>query len=174
MKIKTLVKSIDALFVTKDQSIYKQESGITVTTSREIRRIGYCVSLTHERVKEAVEQDIDLLITHHPAWDFMPRMQEACEETLRQYNIGHYFNHLPLDDAEFGTNQTLAESLGFDKIIKGYTYEGLACGRYGFYDEPIDFNTLVKRMEGVLKEPVKAHMFHSRPIKKSRHCLWRR
>lgn len=166
MKLKELIDIIDGLFLTNKKDIYKKESGVTVSTTRDIKRIGYCVSLTYEAVKEAINNNIDLIITHHPAWDFMPKMKKACEEALKNNNIGHYYNHLPLDDAPFGTNATLAMALGFDEIHDAFEYGGLSCGRYGIYHEAIDFKCLVKRMERILKEPVRIWSFHDRKIKK--------
>ena len=49
------------------------------------------------------------MITHHDAWEFIYGLKETCKEKLFEYNISHYFNHLPLDDCDFGTNNSLIE-----------------------------------------------------------------
>jgi len=166
MNLIELHQSIDELFDTTANDSYRKESGITVMTNRDIKHIGYCVNLTLKTVDEAIKNNVDLMITHHDAWDFISGMKEACKKELEKHNIGHYYNHLPLDDCKFGTNEKLSKALGLEKIQKDYDYEGFYCGRTGDYERPIPFEQLVQKMETILDEPVKSWKFNERPIKK--------
>ncbi len=166
MKLIELQKSIDDLFDTTGNDAYGKESGITVSSNREIKRIGYCVNLTMKTVQEAVKRNVDLMVTHHDAWEFISGMKEVCTKALERYDIGHYFNHLPLDDCRFGTNERLSQALGLVSIEKDYEYEGFYCGRTGIHEPPIAFEQLVGKMETILGEPVKSWKFNDRPVNK--------
>ncbi len=156
MKIHELKNEIEGLFDTLDNPAFESESGITMSTDKEIKKVGYCVNLTLETIKEAVKNNIDVLVTHHDAWDFVFGLKDACMKELKKNNIGHYFIHLPLDDSNFGTNETLAIKLGADHIERSHPYEGFDCGRVCTFNEPVALEELAKRMEGILEEPVRS------------------
>jgi len=48
-----------------------------------------------------------MMVTHNDAWDEIYRLREACIDKLADYGKSHYYNHLPLDDCNFGTNDSL-------------------------------------------------------------------
>lgn len=166
MNLTQLHNSINQLFSTRDKESFKNESGVTVDTDKEIKRIGYCVNLTMEIVEQAIFNKVDLIISHHDAWDFIYGMKDACSKKLEEHNIGHYYNHLPLDDCDFGTNERLSRALGLENIKRDFEYEGFYCGRFGNYSSPIEHKELVEKLETILDEPVKAWQFHDRKIKK--------
>ena len=132
----------------------KNEYGFTNIGKEEIFKIGYCTNLTIETAEKAAKNSIDLLITHHDAWEWMTGMKEEVLSILEQSNITHYFSHLPLDDAEFGNNTSILERLGFEVTGKFSKDEGMYCGRIGEIENPIAFGELVERAEVLLKEPV--------------------
>jgi len=45
---------------------------------------------------------VDLILTHHDAWDFIYRFKEAWEKKLKEENISHFWVHGPLDYVDFG------------------------------------------------------------------------
>ncbi|WP_255351325.1 Nif3-like dinuclear metal center hexameric protein [Caloranaerobacter sp. TR13] len=77
-----------------------------------------------------------------------------------------YFNHLPLDDCDFGTNNSLLEKLGLQIIEKSHEEDGFYCGRIAEFKEEITLEELVKELENVLGEPVKAWRFKAGGIKR--------
>ncbi|WP_207707714.1 Nif3-like dinuclear metal center hexameric protein [Alkaliphilus serpentinus] len=120
MRLKEIEEYILHLFETRDYKMFHEESGITVRATEDVKKIGYCTNLTLDTIEEGKRNKVDLIITHHDAWEFMYGLKEACREKLLEYNISHYFNHLPLDDCDFGTNNSLIEKLGL-KIIEKAT-----------------------------------------------------
>ena len=166
MNINQVKDKIEGLFHTKTNPSFKSESGITIGTDRDIKRIGYCVNLTVDTVNEAISAGVDMMVTHHDAWDFVYGMKEACKDLLKKHKIGHYFVHLPLDDCNFGTNASLAKKLGSTIIERSHTYEGFDCGRICTFEEPIPFKDLVSKMSHILEEPVKAWQYGEVDIKK--------
>lgn len=166
MRLDDIEQYIRSLFNTIDNENFDKESGITVRGIEEIKSIGYCTNLTLETIEEAKKCNVDLIITHHDAWEFIYGLKDACKEKLLEYNISHYYNHLPLDDCDFGTNNSLAERLGLKIIEKSNEEDGFYCGRIAEFQEEISFKELVDKLEDILEEPVKAWQFKDGNIKK--------
>lgn len=144
----------------------KNEYGFTNIGRDDVFKLGYCTNLTIESAQEAVKNNVDLLITHHDAWEWMSGMKEDALGILKQSNITHFYIHLPLDDAEFGNNTSILKKLGFKVIDKFSNEDGMYCGRIGEIDEPIEFGKLVNRIEMLLEEPVRKWKNNERLIKK--------
>ncbi len=166
MNLNVIENYIINLFETKDNKDFHKESGVTVRAKEEIQRIGYCTNLNLDTVEEAKKNNIDLLITHHDAWDFVYGLKEACTNKLLEYGISHYFNHLPLDDCDFGTNNTLLDRLGLKIIEKSHEEDGFYCGRIAEFDEELSLETLVEKLESILEEPVSFWKFKDRKVKR--------
>lgn len=154
------------LFNTKDNEHFYEESGITVRGTGDVKRIGYCTNLTLDTIEEARKNNVDLIITHHDAWEFIYGLNEACKEKLIEYNISHYFNHLPLDDCDFGTNNSLIEKLGLEIIERTHEEDGFFCGRIAEFKEEVKFEGLVEKLESILEEPVQSWKFREGKIKR--------
>lgn len=152
----------DKLEAVKGQGEY----GFTHIGAREIVRVGYCTNLNIETAKEAVQNKIDLLLTHHDAWPFMSGMAEACQELLKSGNVSHYYIHLPLDDALFGNNTTLLQKLGFEVKTPFALEKGFYCGYIGECSEAIEMTELVERLESLLEEAILHWPFGKKEIKR--------
>lgn len=144
----------------------KNEYGFTNIGNENVLRLGYCTNLTIETAREAAKNKVDLLVTHHDAWEWMSGIKKDVTEILKQNNITHFFIHTPLDDAEFGNNTSILKKLGFKVIDKFSNDEGMYCGRIGELDEPIEFEKLVNKIEMLLEEPVRKWKNNERLIKK--------
>lgn len=166
MNINQFQNFIINLFSEKKLNLREEEYGITASGRDDIKRIGYSTNLTPEVIDEAVKNKIDLIITHHDAWDFVYGMKEFCVEKLEQNKIGHFYVHLPLDDADFGTSAALSEKLGLRIVEKTNNYDGYYCGRIGEFENPINLSTLVERIEYLLEEPVKSWKNNEKLIKR--------
>ncbi len=100
-------------------------------------------------------QNVDLIVTHHEAWDFVYGMKERCVELLKDHNIAHFFIHLPLDYVEFGTCNSLLGLLGANKIIQqSRNVEGQSSIGIGELDTPMTIEKLVEVMSHLLDERV--------------------
>ncbi|MBS4538470.1 Nif3-like dinuclear metal center hexameric protein [Clostridium sp. D2Q-11] len=168
MLVKDFENFIINTFTKEKLDIVKGEGeyGFTNKGKEEISKVGYCTNLTIESANEAVRNNVDLLITHHDAWEWMIGMKEEILEILKESDITHFFIHSPLDDAEFGTNTSILRKLGFKVIDKFALEDEMYCGRIGEIDEPMEFNQLVNNIENLLEEPVKSWNNNNRPIKK--------
>ncbi len=144
----------------------KGEYGFTNIGSDNFNRIGYCTNLTPDSAKEAVINKVDLLVTHHDAWEWIDGMKKQAISILKENNISHFYVHAPLDDAEFGTSVSLLEKLNFRVTEKFAQEEGFYNGRVGEIDEPISLEILTDNIENLLEEPVRVWKNNDKSIKK--------
>ena len=143
------------------------ESGFYIDDTLEIEKIGYATNLTPETVKNAIYHGVNAIITHHDAWNFVFGMKDYCIRALKDNNISHFYVHLPLDDADFGTNVSFMNKLGLFNLEKTNLQEDLFyCGRIGELEHPINFEELVSLVEDVLGEKVKSWKNNDRLVKK--------
>ncbi len=163
--LQEIIEYTHTLFQTSNNETYHQECGITYDAKNKIKTIGYCTNLTPDSVEKAKTANIDLLITHHDAWGFIYGMKEECSKKLKEYGISHFFIHLPLDDASFGTNSSLLKVLGLNELGKYSEEQGYLCGALGEYDEPIQFCELVSRLESNMGEPAMSWQNNERLVK---------
>lgn len=166
MNVSQIVENINDLFHIKNKEVYSSESGITYQADKKVKKIGYCVNLTLETIEEARVHEVDMIVTHHDAWDEIYGLREACIEKLAEYGISHYYNHLPLDDCDFGTNDSLLRKLNLDIVKRTHEWEGLYFGRVAEYHEELELNEFVKDIENLLEEPVKFWRFNDRKVKR--------
>ncbi|WP_291581033.1 Nif3-like dinuclear metal center hexameric protein [Clostridium sp. UBA6640] len=168
MLIKDFEKFIIDVFTKEKLNLVegKGEYGFTNIGGNSIRKIGYCTNLTPDSAREAAINKVDLLITHHDAWEWIDGMKKQALSILKENNISHFYIHAPLDDAEFGTNVSLLEKLGFKVIEKFAHEEGFYSGRVGEIDEPISLQILTDNIENLLEESVRIWKNNDKKIKK--------
>lgn len=166
MDVSHIVERINDFFNVTNKDIYSRESGVTYHADKKVKKLGYCVNLTLETIEEARIQGVDMMVTHHDAWDELYGLKEACIGKLAEYEMSHYFNHLPLDDCDFGTNDSLLSRLNIGNVKRTHEWEGFFFGRLAEYDEEIEFNVLVKNIENLLEAPVKFWRFNDKKVKR--------
>lgn len=90
---------------------------------RNVSRVMTCLTITPESAAEAVQEQADLIITHHPL-PFQPQKRITTDTTvgeillqLIEAKIAVYSPHTAFDSAAEGINQGLAESLGLIEIV---------------------------------------------------------
>lgn len=88
----------------------------------QVNKIMVSLDLDQEVLRQAVEQQIDLIITHHPLFfnaikkiDFEQHQGALIAEIIKN-NINVYAAHTNLDAASYGLNQYLSEKLGLQDI----------------------------------------------------------
>ncbi len=163
--LEEIIEFTHTLFRTNDKDSYHSECGVTHKAGKKVQKVGYCTNLTPEVIEKAKSTNIDLLITHHDAWGFIYGMKEECNRKLKTYGISHFFTHLPLDDAPFGTNSSLLKVLGLREIGKYSDEQGYLCGALGEFEEPIKHSELVHRCETKMKERVMSWQNSDRLVK---------
>ncbi|MGG0240467.1 Nif3-like dinuclear metal center hexameric protein [Bacillus rhizoplanae] len=145
---------------------YGDQFGITNASNENFHKIGYATNLTLETIEEAKKENIDMMITHHAAWEFLYGMEEACTRKLKEYNINHFWIHSPLDFIEFGTCTSLFHTIEIDEIITYSSCDDKELPGVGEYTDPIPFSKLVERVESKLGEKVKAWKNNNKQVKR--------
>lgn len=140
--------------------IYLKESydnvGLMVgDTNSEVKKILLALDCTLDVIDEAIENKVDLIITHHPLLFRKP--STITNESiignkiikLIKNDISLYSSHTNLDSIENGINDTIVDMLGFSKgkiieqsRIKGYENSGI--GRIIDLDKEIQLKELIK------------------------------
>jgi dinuclear metal center YbgI/SA1388 family protein len=92
-------------------------------TRREVSRIMTCLTLSEDVADEAIEEQVELIITHHPL-PFRPLSRITTETPegrvlwkLIGNQIAIYSAHTAFDSALAGVNQQWAERLKLDAIV---------------------------------------------------------
>ena len=105
------------------------------TKKQDIEKIMLCLTVTDDIVRQAREQNCDMIISHHPLFTV----------PLLYKNIDIYCAHTNLDRAQGGTTDTLIKTLGLDQFIVANSGEGFT--RYINYETSLqDF---VKRLKTI-------------------------
>ncbi|QDV71177.1 Putative GTP cyclohydrolase 1 type 2 [Rosistilla carotiformis] len=89
---------------------------------RDCRRVMTCLTITPDVVAEATDQQVDLIVAHHPL-PFKPIARLTTDSTasgmvleLAAHRIAVYSAHTAFDSARRGINQQLAEGLQLTDI----------------------------------------------------------
>ena len=123
--------------------------------TRPVQRLMTCLTLTAPVAAEAVERQVQMIVTHHPVlFRAAKKITDANEEgrillELAEAGIAVYSPHTAFDSAARGINQQLAESLGLQQIQPlrkiGETIDSGA-GRFGSLERPMNRDEFLKRV----------------------------
>ena len=116
--------------------------GINIEGYDEIRKIMLCLTVTENVVKQAKEQNCDMIISHHPLFCVNCHSELVSESYAPQINV--YCAHTNLDKAQGGTTDTLIETLGLSKHKVKIEHDFLRMINYKTTIE--DFNNLLKKI----------------------------
>ena len=128
---------------------------------RPVARVMTCLTVTEDVVAEAVEQQVDLLVSHHPL-PFRP-LQQVTSDTqvgsllweLANQGISLYAPHTAWDSAPRGINQRLAHKLGLQQAVAIVQHNvdrttaapGLGAGRMGDLPAPVELRVVASRLQ---------------------------
>ncbi len=115
-----------------------------------------CLTIEERTMQEAIDQSVDLIITHHPL-PFRPISRVVGAEptghylwNLIRHGIAVYSPHTAWDNAPRGINQRLAEYLGLDDIQPMLPHsrgpQGCGTGRVGLFQPAVDVREMMNRL----------------------------
>ncbi len=166
MNIAKFNTTINELFPIELLEEFNDDYGFTNTSNDMIKTIGFSTNLSIEVIEQAKAEQVDLIITHHDAWDFIYGLKDECTKRLKEYNISHFWIHGPLDYIEFGTCTSLMNRIGIDNIVRFSEYKSGSVPGIGEFDEAKSFEALVDRLGIELDEPVRAWKNNGNKVKK--------
>lgn len=115
-------------------------------SSRDVTRILTCLTLTPDVAAEAIKQQTQLVVTHHPVLfrgtkQVVDRSGEGSMLLdLIENGVAVYSAHTRFDSAQQGVNQQLAEQFGLNEIEPirpSESLAGLGSGRRGQLPAPV-------------------------------------
>ncbi len=143
---------------------------------RSVSRIMTCLTVTPESVAEAIDSQVDLIVTHHPLpFRAVQKITTDAASTrlilqLAQAGISIYSPHTAFDSTIEGINDQLAQSLNLNRIgplKQSLDLPGAGPGRYGETGPFADLQSICDRMKSVLQvEKVQASEQENRAIKR--------
>jgi dinuclear metal center YbgI/SA1388 family protein len=98
--------------------------GLLVGDRNEVvRRVMTCLTLTPDVAREALDEHVDLIVTHHPV--LFRAVKQLTADTIEgamllsliRENVAVYSPHTAYDSAAEGINQQLAQGLGLSNIV---------------------------------------------------------
>ena len=135
-------------------------SGVQIDVGRpHIQKVLVCLEITRDVVSEAIENDVDLIVTHHPLLFHgvkkIDRSNPVGEYLLELIftGISVYSSHTSFDIAQSGNNDDLAERLGLREIEALTGDSGDALGRTGYLIRPMALKELVFLLDEALDHP---------------------
>ena len=144
---------LDDLFGRKLLDAHPDEWGIVAYCDHP-SAAGYATTITPRTIRAAVDLNVDLIVTHHDAWDFMFEQREEVQSLLKENGLTHVWAHLPLDLADFGTSATLLSELGCGPVAVLQHAEG----RVGELTESARLSAVRERLTALLlEEPCRVH-----------------
>lgn len=100
-----IVRRIEAFAPLETQEKWDCSGWEIETSQQNVNKILYALTVTDDIIRQAREQNCDMIISHHPLF-YVP---------IEYKDINIYCAHTNLDLAEGGTTDTLIEKLGFKK-----------------------------------------------------------
>lgn len=137
--------------------------GMQINMGRDyVERILVCLEITKEVVDEAIEENIDLIVTHHPL--LFHSIKKIDKNTiigtylidLIFTGISVYSSHTSFDTADGGNNDDLAMRLGLlemSQMKKETLKEERAMGRMGYLPQPMFLSKFGEVLNEVLEFP---------------------
>lgn len=130
-----ITKRIEQFAPLETQEKWDCSGWVVETENQDIQKIMLCLTVTDDVVRQAREQNCDMIVSHHPLFNV----------SIKYKNIDIYCAHTNLDRAKVGTTDTLIKTLGLAKFIVANSGEGFV--RYINYETSLqDF---VKRLKKI-------------------------
>jgi len=127
---------------------------------QDVERVMTCLTLTPDVAAEAMQKNVDLIITHHPIlFRAVKQLTTATPEgamilELIRSQTAVYAPHTAFDSALKGINQQWCDELNLKDIQplrplrdSSEDFEGLGSGRFGTLDEETSLGEFIKRLK---------------------------
>jgi dinuclear metal center YbgI/SA1388 family protein len=128
---------------------------------QSVTKIMTCLTITPASAQEAIREQAELIVTHHPL-PFHALKRLTTEQTptrllwqLARAGVAIYSPHTAFDSAAAGINQQLAEGIGLTEIqplvLAKNDPDGLGSGRFGRLAKAVSLSELAARLQSFLK-----------------------
>ena len=129
-------------------------SGLLVGNEEdEVTKILFALDATTDVVEQAIECDVDLIVTHHPVI-FKPVSTVLSDDIIYKLinnGLSIICAHTNYDKAVGGVNDILCNTIGLNSFIKIHN----TCLNMGNYDAPVSVDKLVSIIKNTLGGPIR-------------------
>ena len=154
MKVREITSLIEAFAPLSLQESYDNAGLIVGREDDEIHRVLLTVDVTEEVIEEALEQECDMIVAHHPIiFHALKRFNsssyvERCVEQAIRHGIVIYAAHTNLDSAQDGMSWRVAQMLGLEniKVLDPTSSEGVGFGVVGELSEAVASEDFMRRV----------------------------
>ena len=139
LTVAKVYKYLDKLYHFDSQLEWDNSGLLVGNPDKQVNKIAVMLDATHQNITKAINNDVDLIVCHHPLL-FHPVQQLPASDPvyrLARNDIALIAIHTPWDMAKDGVNHVLATTLGLEKIELIGTKE---CGdmlRLGYLPNPM-------------------------------------
>lgn len=110
-----IIKKIEAFAPLETQEKWDCSGWLVETVRKDIKKIMLCLTVTEDVVRQAKEQNCDMIISHHPLFK-IDCHSELVSESFQPL-IDAYCAHTNFDKAHGGTTDILIETLGLENYV---------------------------------------------------------
>ena len=122
--------------------------------AQHVHKILVALDLSPEVAEQAIEQECDIIITHHPYYFSLPKTLAVTDTKMEvlyeliKHDVALYAAHTNLDAAKGGVNDVLAARLGLEDVTEiprmDCPEQGLA--RIGVLAEPMELKAFAAKV----------------------------
>ncbi|MEG2380274.1 MAG: Nif3-like dinuclear metal center hexameric protein [Oscillospiraceae bacterium] len=157
LKVKDIVREIEILAPPNLAESWDNVGLMVGDSNQSVKKIFVCLDVTSENVSQAISENADLIISHHPLI-FSP-MKNIIEDdvdggiirSLIANNISVYSAHTSFDNADGGMNDLLGEKLALegirhftdDECVDAFGNPLDKFGAIGFLESPMEMADFV-------------------------------
>lgn len=163
INVKELQNVLNEIAPLADQEEW-DNSGMQIDMGRtDVNRILVCLEITKEVVEEAISEDVDFIVTHHPLLFHSIKKIDRNDVTgsnlldLIFTGISVYSSHTCFDSARGGNNDDLAWRLQLHRIsrmaIPGQMYRAQGMATQGYLDTPMRLADFAMYLDDLLEHP---------------------
>lgn len=172
MKLSNIIGELHSIYNPKSAEEWDNVGLIIGDENKEIKKILFCLDLTFDAIDEAINQNVNLIITHHPA--IFSGVKKITNESIQgekllkiiENKIAVYSIHTNSDFAINGLNDFIMEKIGlegrvliskereyedYNPIKKMFEKHKLGEARIKYLEKPITLEQLIDKIKIELK-----------------------
>jgi len=128
-------------------------TGLLIDAKEGYERLLICVDVSKDVLQEAIDENIDLIVSHHPLiFNGIKQIDESSVVFQAiKHGISVYAAHTNMDVVDGGLNDDLAKMIGLEQISHIIDDEGFASGRLGQVKEPMSLEAFANHAKAAVK-----------------------
>ena len=156
MKLKELIKKIEQTYPQDLQESW-DSSGLLID-GNEVNKVLVCLDITDEIAQYAINNDIDLIISHHPLifmsyCDSFEYIREIFQD-LYANKVAVYSMHTNYDNHSLGMNDLFVKKIDYQKNESDNMLVTFACDKF-----------IYKKITDIINDDVRVYNYNENPTR---------